>query len=352
MIKSRKIQLLLMVLISVCTCSLVLGAEPKKAETELKFEIDSKRPQLWIKDRPGQIPGRGPIKPTHVSVFHIRRPSSGLPKSHEGILQILNTSAGQSLSEKQRQFLTASDAVVWWGIEEIQNHDMILLYAVSEEDAKKTVRAYLEVAINEADARVQEYEKYLSETKEKIVQIKKSLPEKQKQSKAAESKYKETKNARYFSLEDGEAYEKAKETMLEMDKMLDVLEIELAGIREKLKVLESYRRTKRLPRKEFSDETVDKLDQMYVEQMIELRGAEARKAVTLRIRGREKGFLDLFNQWFSLNSEVNRLKHDLEKSENNLRDVEKTLANPRKEMLPPKVYQDRITIYPVRVEED
>jgi hypothetical protein len=136
-----------------------------------------------------------------------------------------------------------------------------------------------------------------------------------------------------------------------MDKTLDVLEIELAGIREKLKVLESYRRTKRLPRKEFSDEMVDKLDQMYVEQMIELRGAKAREAVTLRIRGREKGFLDLFSQWSNLDSEVNRLKQNLEISENNLRDVEKTLANPLPEMLPPKVYQDRITIYPVLVED-
>ena len=348
MISSRKLQLLVMVLISVCTCSLALGAETKKAETELKFEIDSKKTQLWIKARPGQIPGRGPIKPTHVSVFHIRRPSSGLPKIHdEGIQQILNTSAGQSLSEKQRQFLTASDAVVWWGIEEIQNHDMILLYAVSEEDAKKTVRAYLEVAINKADARVQEYEKYLNEAKEKIIQIKKSLPEKQKQSKAAESKYKDTKNARYFSLEDGEANEKAKETMFQMDKMLDVLEIELAGIQEKLKSIEKFRSTKSLRSHRFSDETLDKLDQMLVEQMIELRSAEARKAATLRIRGREKGFLDLFKQWDSLNSEVNRLKHNLDNSENNLRKLEKTLANPRKEMLPPKVYQDRVTIYRV-----
>lgn len=39
MIKSRKLQLLVMVLISVCTCSLVLGAEPNDAKTELKFEI-------------------------------------------------------------------------------------------------------------------------------------------------------------------------------------------------------------------------------------------------------------------------------------------------------------------------
>ena len=350
MISSRRVQLI-MFLSAVCACGLALCAEPNEAKTELKFEINSKKSLLWATDRAGRRPGRGPIKPTHVSVFHIRRPSSGLPKSHEGILQILNTSAGQSLSEKQRQFLTASDAVVWWGIEEIQNHDMVLLYAVSEEDAKKTVQAYLEVPTNKAKAKVQEYEKYLNETKEKIIQIKKSLPEKQKQAKAAESKYKEIRNARYFSFEDGEAYEKAKDTMLQMDNMLDVLEIELAGIQEKLKSIEKFRSTKSLGGHRLSDETLDKLDQMYVEQMIELRGAEARKVATLRIRNREKAFLDFFSRWDSLNSEVNQLKGKLNNSEKSLLNIERYLADQKRDMLPPKVYQDRITIYPVRVED-
>jgi hypothetical protein len=346
MIKSKKFQLV-MVLVLACLCAPILSAEPNEAETKLKFEINKEKPQLWLNNS-----GRravGPIKPTHVAVFYIR--PSNLPEGHEDILQILNTSAGKTLSENQRHFLTASDSVICLSFQDIRNHDQIRLYAVSEEEAKKTARAYLECAINRANAKVQEYEKYLNETKEKIIQIKKSLPEKQKQSKAAESKFKETKNARYFSLEDGEAYENAKETMLQMDKMLDVLEIELEGIQEKLTSIEKFRSTKRLGGRRLSEETLDKLDHMLVEQMIELKGAEARKEATLRIRGREKGFLDLFNQWDSLNSEVNRLKRNLDNSEKNMRNIEKTLANPRKEMLPPKVYQDRITIYPVRVED-
>jgi len=248
--------------------------------------------------------------------------------------------------------LTASDAVVWWGIEDVQNHDMVLLYAVSEEDAKKTVRAYLEVAINKAKAKMQDVETHFHELDEKIAKAKKELPEKQEQAKAAESKYKEVKNAQYHSsLGEADAFEKAKETMLQMGRMLDVLEIELAGIREKLGAIEEYRKSKRLRDNPLSDETVDKLEQMFVEQMIELRSAEARKQAALRIRAREKAFLDFSDRWINLEVEVDGLRRSLSDSESGLRKLEGMLANPTPDMLPPKVYQNKVTIYPVRVED-
>lgn len=347
MIKSRKLKLV-MVLLLACICAPLSGAEANEAKTEMKFEINEEKSQPWISGTRRRA--KGPIKPTHVAVFYIR--PSNLPEGHEDILQILNTSGGKTLSENQRHFLTASDAVICLPFQDIRNHDQIRLYAVSEEEAKKTARAYLECAINRANAKVQEYEKYLNENKEKIIQIKKSLPEKQKQLKAAELKYKEVKDARYFLFDHKPAYEKARETMLQMDKMLDTLEIELAGILEKLKSIEKYRQRKYAEDgKNFSRETLDKLDQMFVEQMIELSSAKARQNAVLQIRNREKDFLILFDQWINLDSEVGPLQHDLETYENNLRDVEKILANPIPEMLPPKVFQNKVTIYPVRVED-
>ncbi|MGD8501929.1 MAG: hypothetical protein PVJ86_14855 [Phycisphaerales bacterium] len=348
MIRSRKHQFVISFILA-CLCTTAVGAELNEAKTDLIFEINNKKSQAWLIDR-SRRGGRGPIRPTHVAVFHIRRPHEDMPSSHEGILKILKTSAGQSLSQQQQKFLTASDALTWWGIVDVQNHDTVLVYAVSEEDAKKTVQAYLEVPINNAKARVQEYEEFLNEHKERISEINKELPEKRKQAKAAESKYKEIKNARYFSFEDGEAYEKAQKTMLQMDNMLDVLEIELAGIQEKLKSIEKFRSTKSLGGHRLSDETLDKLDQMLVEQMIELRSAEARKEATHRIRNREKAFLDFFSRWDSLNTELNQLTAKLNNSEKNLRTTERYLANPRPDMLPPKLYQNKVTIYPVRPE--
>lgn len=342
MIKSRKLQLLI-ALILVCTCGLVPGAEPNEAKTELKFEIRS--------DRPPQLLSRLVSKPifgsTHFAVLFIRGDWGSHPA--KSVDAILATSAGRAMSQKQRDLVSTFPFLFRDFGRTIGNHAYFRLYGVCEDDTKKMVEAFIEILAKKADAKVQEYENLLNETKEKISDIKKELPEKQKQFKAAESNYKEIKNARYFvSLHDGEVYTKAMETMFQMDKMLDVLEIELAGIREKLEALGSYRRTKRLPRKELSDETVDKLDQMFVEQMVELRGVEARKKAALRIRIREKAFLDLFNRWGSLEVEVEKLKKSLSGSEEGVHKIEEKLANPEPNMLPPKVYQNKVTIYTVR----
>ena len=348
MIRSRKCQFVL-ALISVCIFTPLLAAKTSENETRLKFEIDNNKSQSWKGDRPGRR-GRGPIRPTHVAELHIRRPHEDMPSSHDGILQILKTSAGQSLSQQQRNFLSASDAIAWWGIADIKNHDTVYLYAVSQEDAKKTVQAYLEVPTIKANARMQEYEKYLKDRKERIIEINKVLPEKQKQADEMEPKYMEIKNTRYFSLSDDEAYEKAKETMLQMDKTLDVLEIELAGIQEKLKSIEKFRSTQSLGGHRLSDETLDKLDQMLVEQMIELKSAEAREQAATKIRARDKTFVELFIQWKNLSGEVHNLKNNLESAKEDVRRMEERLTNPKPDMLPPKIYQNKVTIYPVLAE--
>jgi len=347
--RSRKYQLIL-TLISVCIFTPLLVAKPSENETQLKFEIENIHSKKWITDRAGRKPGRGPIKPTHVAILHIRRPHKDMPSSDRGILEILKTSVGQTLSQQQRNFLSASDAITWWGIVDIKNHDTVLLYAVSEEDAKKTAQAYLEVPTNKVNARMLEYEKYQKEQKERIIEIKKVLPEKQKQAKEMEPKYIDIKNQRYFLLSDTEAYEKAKETMLQMDKTLDILKIELAGIQEKLTSIEKYRISKRLGTHRFSPETLDKLDQMFVEQMIELKSAEAREQAAIKIRDRDKAFVDLYLQWKNSSREVRNLKADLENSERIAQKIEEKLNNPEWDMQPPEIYQNKVTIYPVRTE--
>jgi len=354
MIHSRKYHFVLAV-ISICILTPILIAKTSEDEIKLVFETNNKKSQAWITDRAGRKPGRGPIKPTHVAILHIRRPHKDMPSSDRGILEILKTSAGQTLSQQQQNFLSASDAITWWGIVDIKNHDTVLLYAVSEEDAKKTVQAYLEVPTNKVNERVQEYKKYIKEKKQEIIEIKKVLPEKQKQADQMKPKYMEIKNNRYFSLSDDEAYDKGKETMLEMDKMLDVLAIELAGIREKMSVINEYRKTPQnaqdwAQRKRLPDGMIAKLDQMFVEQTIELKSTEAREQAATKIRGRDKAFVDLFIQWKNVSGEVNNLKSNLEGSEKRVQEIEERLTNPTWDLLPPEVYQNKVTIYPVLAE--
>ncbi len=346
MIKSRKVQLLIG-LILVCTCGLVPGAEPNEAETGLKFEIKSGQlPQSLRRVNP-----RPPFESTHFAVLFIRGDWGTRPT--KSVDAILATSAGRAMSQKQRDLVsTLPFRTIDFG-RTIGNHTYFRLYGVSEDDTKKMVNAFIEILANKANKEMQHFLSLQQKYQKEIAEIKKKLPEKQKQLKAAESKYKEIKNARYFPHDGSETYKKAKETMLQMDKMLDVLEIELAGILEKVKSIEKYRQRKYAEDgQNFSRETLDKLDQMFVEQMIELSSAKARQNAALQIREREKEFLNLFSQWSNLDSEVNRLKHDLEISENSLRDVEKILANAvpgmLPQMLPPKVFQNKVTIYPVR----
>jgi len=327
------------------------GAEPNEPKIDLKFETNSQKSQLWIRRRPNEL-GRGPIKPTHVAVLYIQRPNQGFPKSQAEMTEILDTPSGKLLSERQREFLKASDAMGWWGIEDIQNHDLVLLYAVSEEDAKKTARAFLEVATEQVTARRLEREKQLSETTAQISETEKELADKQKQAKEAYSKYREIKNVRYFSLDVSEAYGLAKETMLQMDKMLDTLEIELAGIREKLVVINEYRKPPRdaqdaMRRKSLPDGMMAKLEEMFLEQTIEYKSAEARKLMALKIRDREKAFLDPYKQWDNLEVEAVRLSKSLENLKTQKRQQEQYLAREAPDMRPLDVYQNKVTIYPV-----
>ncbi len=343
MIRSRKHKLLIALLL-VCTCGLTLGAEPNEAETELKIEIRNERPSPMLLRTRRLEPPYGST--THCALLFIFGDWVRLPTI--SVDAILATSAGRAMSQKQRELVsTLPFRYIDFG-GTIGNHTYFRLYGVGEDDTKKMVEAFIEILTEKADARMQEYEKFLNETKERIVDIIENLPEKQKQAKEAESKYNEIKDARYFSLYEGEAYKKARETMFQMAKMLDVLEIELVGIEVKLKAIEEYRSTHRLPDKRLSDNTVDKLEQMYVEQMIELRSAKARQNAALQIRERKKEFLNLFNLHRSLRTEVHGLENDLYESEKELSELEERLANPKPDMLPPKVFQNKVTIYPVQ----
>ena len=352
MIRSRRTRLAISVILTCMTASM-WGAEPNEPQVDLKFETNNDKSQLWIRRRPNEL-GRGPIKPTHVAVLYIQRPNQGFPKSQAEMREILNTPSGKSLSERQRDFLTASDALGWWGIDDIQNHDMVLLYGVSEEDAKKTAQAFLEAAIEAVTARKREHQKYLSEITAQMSEIEKQLPEKRKQAKEAESKYREIKSVRYSSLGDSEAYDRAKETMFQMDKTLDALEIELAGIREKLGAINEYRKPAQdvqdvMRRKSLPDGMMAKLEEMFVEQTIELKSAEARKQTALKIRDREKAFLDLFRQWDDLEAEIVKLSKSLDelKTQKNQHERYLYLVPAIADMTPPVVYQNKVTIYPV-----
>ena len=349
MIKSKKSQLVIILITAGITLS-VLGQEHNLVKEKLQFRIGQEE-QKWITDLDEHQrmysedrTEKSVIKPTHVAIIIIEH--TRVPRIYW--TEISNNPIGRTMSKQQQEFIAEANGRIR-NLKRKEEGFEFRWYAVSQEDAQKMAQAFINVWNTKVEKKLQPFLNRRKDLEEKITEIKKMLPVKQKNFEAAELKYKEIKNARYFSsLHDGEVYTKAKDTMFQMDKTLDTLEIELAGIKEKLKTIEQYRRRKSADDgKSFSRETLDKLDQIFVEQMIELSSAKVRQNAALEIREREKEFLTLFSQWSNLESEVTGLKQDLEISENNLRNIETNLTNPVPEMLPPKVFQNQVTIYPV-----
>ncbi len=345
MIKSKKIQLVTVLLLA-CFCAPLSGADPNEVSTELKFDIRQGLPQLnHLRLRGG--PTQGVY--THYAVLFVKGKWSNYGRTVP-IEEVLDTSAGQLMSKRQREVI--SNRLIQYLDDggTISNYTYFQILGASEDDTKKMVEAFIEILANNTNKQMQLFLSKRQKYQKEIDEIQKELPEKQKQYDEAMAKYKEIKDARYFSLGGLEVYKKSTELMLEMDKMLDNLEIELAGIREKMKSIEQYRRRKYFVEdgKHFSKETLDKLDQMYVEQMVEFRSVEARKKAALGIHNREKEFLVLLDRQGNLEIEVDELKISLKKSEDNLRSVEKILADPTPAMLPPKVFQDKVTIYSLK----
>jgi hypothetical protein len=358
---------LLSVLILVVICVSALATEPNEAKTELKFEISKKERQLGIDERK-QF--RNYVKPKYVAIFSMIDLSRFYPgvwtnNYTETAKMMLSTPAGRSMSEMQKELLKADKVIFTISVKKgVKKFNVVSnkfkvsefgLFAFNVEDAKLVTEAFVETMTNKAREKLppllkefmNERKQDLKINRERIADLKKKLSEKEPELKLAESAYRKLKNTdRYKILADTEAHKKARETIAQMNKMLSILDIELAGIREKLAIIEKYRKSD-----EFSDATLEKLEQMFVEQMVELRGAMGRKDATIDLRNRDKQFCDFFDAWTGLESEVKSLRNNLSSQERKVRFCEEEIANPPEELLPPKVLQNKVTIYPVLVEE-
>ncbi len=348
MIKSKKLQFITFILIA-CICAPSLGADPNKAKTEFKFEIINEEDHLWRSDR-----GRraiGPIKPTHMAVFYIRRPnySEILSPRNEGISKILNTSAGKTFSEKQRNFVLASDAINRLGEQDTRNHDKIVLYGVSEEETKKLVRAFTESLMNLVKKDMLSFISERDDYEAKIAGTEKQLLEKETELKNGINRFEDVKkNVHYLSSEEaGKAIEKLNNT-------LDELNIEIAGMQVKLMVIDEQHIRAKENMKNFEQHEIyqntiwPKLELMRIDQIIDLKVAEAKKRTAIKIRDTAEEYYNLQKQQNALPIVIEHLKKRMENHKKSLRNVEQHISQIESDMLPPKIYQNKVTIYPVR----
>lgn len=355
MVSSRRVGLAVF-LGALFACSLANGAEPNEAKSELKFETSRERLD-WVVTAGEDKDGRplyftdpvGPMRPTHMAALILKSNPGELARGLD-YRQLLRTSAGQGLSKEQRTFISSSKFSRYaFGRPGEMPADYTFscgLYATSEGDAKKMSRAFLEVVARKAKVETQYYKAKLQESKEKAAEIRKVLPQLEAELKARSVDYDIAKSKTHSISSDAEAVDESKRIISEMNNALDSLAIEIAGIEAKLSAVESITSQGKIS----SANGLAKLEEIKSEQTVELAGALARKNAAIDIRKREEEFYSKYRRWIGFDKRVLGLKTGLIDAQENQRDCEEKLANPVPEMLPPQLYQNKVTIHPVKAE--
>lgn len=349
MISSRKRQLVI-ILILFCICVPVLSAEPNLVLPDLRFEI-SDEPQEWlIEDSSGEelvtIVARGPIRPTHMVEMFIYAES--IWSTDKG-KYLLHTTPGKTMSQRQKEFLQSTNfGTDAFGLDgdTVPNHRHFRIYAVSADDAKKMAQAMQEYQLIGIDpsrgdfsrrgmglfVRPRNYEQTIAETQEKIAETDDTI-------KTTQEKMEKLKKAvRYLSQEE------AKQAISEFNKMLNALEVELAGAEARLSLIGDYT----AQYQKTNPAIWARLEQIRIEMLIEIAGVRARRATATALRGDAQVFCEFDKTRMDLAFDKKQLSGWLRDYREKQERYEKWIAS-RKALAPKRVYQNKVTIYPVRI---
>lgn len=343
-------------------CLPAAAKDPNHPTTRLRFEVDQsvdQRAVFWMTTdrfgRSSRVPTKeGLVRPSHRAQLFIANLPSGQTRvsgrvldtvsvdfqGSQAIEKILNTPAGRKISPAQREFLEAGRAVYRDGPlgDEVIDHFRFWVYAVSKDDAEKTTQALIQFLTAEAEVKMQHL---LSECKEltedSIPGYKKRISEAQGEIKAVQTRLDTLKKTVHYV-----STEEAMQTVLEFNKTLNTLEVEIAGLQAKVSANKEY-----MAQGKLTNEGLTKLQQILADHIVELAGALARKETATKIRDQAKEFYDLHTQLAKLPKNLTNLRKSLSSRESGLERAEKAMTNPRGGALPPKVFGNKVVINPV-----
>ena len=385
MIKSRRWQLLISVLFVLFGVSVMArGAnkveentgsqvreEPNQPARKLEFKAEQS-PISWVIENSDDPT---PVIPRYMAQLYTRW-YHGEPNDPNGTA-LLKTSAGKSLSDLQRDFIRAERAIVVTSSARtgampgarprmyssqlgnfLSGRKRYSLFAVSDADAKKMVFALVEFLARRGNTNAQRrmknhLQKLLDvqkQTTEKVAQAKEQLPDKENESTAAFGKYKDAvKNSNYSLHSLDEVPDELRKTIFDMNKMLDTLNIEIAGIKAKISAIERYTSHRDVLN---SLDLKSMLAQMTIRENIELIGAETRCKAILDGKKYREYLYGLYIHRMALVKECDRLRANSSRGARDLRAIEKELANLQASRAHSfEVDGNTVTIYPVRVRE-
>jgi len=319
--------------------------EPNET-TELSFQMSNETTPWTIEalvdgkfvryDNPGSI------RPRYAAQVILPR---GRPE-HSGasLLELVMTSPlAQKLSAVQQEFLAQGFGTrVDKSADNVPNYYSIYLYAVSAEDAKIMARAAMDglttLARKNLATALRSWEKW----KQDFERRRRELVEKQERLKKIEPQYDEQKTRLHPGLGDDNAEQLARELIFQMNKEGNTLDIELAGIRAKLQIIDEYRSKPYVDR-----DVLERLEAMKIDQLIELSSLEARRKAIEKILSAEQEFCRLYGEKKELRETIPTHVAKIRDGEERLNGEPEILRQQREAHATPRIYNDTVILYPI-----
>ena len=323
MIAPKKMQLAIGLMLAFTYAS-AIGSESNLPTIELEFITR----QAGI----AEYDKRPPIIPSYAAVFTVqwRFEQTNEPNASD----LLKTSAGKTLSAFQRVLLDTERA--FWldctvSETHMSKHDTpfgsatYVAHAVSKEDAEKMARALVEFLVRDEKAstrrmkekHIQKLSGMQNEIRERMEKVKEEIERKGNEVPGAYQKYKEAiQNSPYSLHPSSQVPDEVRKTISEMNKMLDVLNIEIAGIQSKLSAIEKYSSQRDVRDSETLRTT---LKEMAIRQEIELVGAESRRQAIMGVKRREEALYNQYKALDDLKGEIETLESGVKRNEKELR---------------------------------
>lgn len=338
----------ILLILSLTTAAFAAAGEPNEpndATRELKFEM-STNVHAWtlhetVEGKTNVYYNPGTIRPKYMAEVILPRYRDPIDRLHY-LARVKESPVAQKLSQDQKDFL-AHGLAAWVDphTDNVPEHSTLKFYAVSEEDAKTMVLALLDSFATERRESYDEQERTLQERKQERERMQTRLSESEKRRQDIDARYDQHKEAAHPSLDDDEAVHTAKEVVLQMDKEGNQLDIELAGIRAKLKVIEAYLS------KRNTVEIAEHLEAMRVDLEIELSSLEARRKAIERIHATEQEFCRLYRERQELHRTIPPLRGALDRCNQTIRNLTNKLEYLAHGPMRPEIFENKVTIYPI-----
>lgn len=341
----------LMLVLSLATVALCASAptEPNHVAPEPRFEMSDLNLRWTVSTT---IDGKsilyddpGSLRPAFAARIIVPRDRE-IETGRAAQAMVMHSPLSQKLSQAQKDFLAQGfGAWVDTSPDNVPNHYSMTLYAVSEEDAKLMAWALIDhFAINAQRSGIFE-QRNLDKYTQRLEENERTLPEKEKQFEEVQRQCQTVKDEIYPLNDDREAAQLARELIQQMDKEAKTIDIDLAGVRGRLKMIDQYLA------KPLSESLRERLEGTRIEQMVDLAGLEARQQAIQQVRGQQQRFFTLVRQRDDLDISIMQLKEDIRQDQERVNAAKHRLEHPWGDMLPLAVYQDKVILCHVQAKD-